>query len=121
VEVVLKGRGYKISDHVREVAGHKLGKLSRIEPRSVRVEVEIISERNPRLDGTKRIEGALEIPRHTFRARAEDPHVENALDSLVERLERQLRDHHGKQRTSLKHGGSRLKSTLAQEDVPEEP
>lgn len=119
MEVVLKGRGYKISDHVREVAGHKLSKLSRIEPRSVRIEVEIISEKNPRLDGTKRVEGALEIPRKTFRAHAEDAHVENAFDSLVQRLERQLRDHHGKQRTSLKHAGSRLKSSAVPGDVAE--
>ncbi|MCJ7832574.1 MAG: ribosome-associated translation inhibitor RaiA [Actinobacteria bacterium] len=121
MEVVLKGRGFNLSDHVREVADHKLAKLSRIEPRSVRIEVEIIAEKNPRLDGTKRLEASLEIPRHTFRAHAEDPHLENALDTLIDRLERQLRDHHGKQRTTMKHGGSRLKSSLAVEDASEEP
>jgi ribosomal subunit interface protein len=111
VEVVLKGRGYRISDHIRDVADHKLAKLSRLEPRSVRIEVEIISEKNPRLDGAKRIEAALEIPRRTFRAHAENHEVESALDELVQRLERQIRDYHGKKRTELKHGGNRLKSS----------
>jgi ribosomal subunit interface protein len=110
VEVVLKGRGYRISDHIRDVADHKLAKLSRLEPRSVRIEVEIISEKNPRLDGTKRVEAALEIPKRTFRAHAESHEVETAFDELVSRLERQVRDYHGKKRTEQKHAGNRLKS-----------
>ena len=110
MEVVLKGRGYKISDHDRELAEHKLAKLSRIEPRTVRVEVEIISEKNPRLDGTKRLEATLDIPRKTFRAHAENAHVESALDELTERLERQLRDHHGKGRPNKKQGNGGIKS-----------
>jgi ribosomal subunit interface protein len=110
VEVVLKGRGYKISDHDRELAEHKLAKLSRIEPRSVRVEVEIISEKNPRLDGTKRVEASLSIPRKTFRAHAESSRMESAFDELTERLERQLRDHHTKGRPNKKQGNGGIKS-----------
>lgn len=110
VEVVLKGRGYKISEHDRELAEHKLAKLSRLEPRSVRVEVEIISEKNPRLDGAKRVEAALAIPRKTFRAHAENNKVGSALDELVQRLERQVRDHHTKRRPNKKQGNGGLKS-----------
>jgi ribosomal subunit interface protein len=111
VEVVLKGRGYRVSDEVRDLADHKLAKLSRLEPRTSRIQVEIISEKNPRLDGAKRVEASLDIPKRTFRAHAEHHEVGSAIDEIVEKLERQVRDHHGKIRTNQKHGADRLKSS----------
>jgi len=53
---------------------------------------------HPRLDGTTRVEAAVYLPRKTFRAQAEAPDVPTALDRLVQRLERQIRDHHGKRK-----------------------
>ncbi len=114
MEVVLTGRGYRISESVRDLVDHKLARLARLEPRTVRVQLEIISEKNPRLDGAKRVEASLDIPKRTFRAHAEHHEIGYALDELVERLERQVRDHHGKMRSNQKHGqkhgGDRLKS-----------
>src|SRR4029450_12528428 len=54
VDLVLKGRGVRITDRIRKVAEHKLEKLGRIDPRVTRLEVEII-ERNPRLGGSHHI------------------------------------------------------------------
>lgn len=110
MEVVLTGRGYRVSDDVRDLVDHKLAKLSRLEPRTVRIQVEIISEKNPRLDGAKRVEASLDTPKKTFRAHAEDHEIGSALDELVQKLERQVRDHHGRIRANQKHGANRLVS-----------
>ncbi len=109
MDLVLKGRGARITEHVRSAAARKLDRLSRLEPRATRIEVVVIAESNPRIGG-KRVEAALEIPRKVFHAHAEGPDVESALDQLVERLERQLRDHHGRKRNRVARGGNRLKS-----------
>ncbi|HWO69514.1 MAG TPA: ribosome-associated translation inhibitor RaiA [Actinomycetota bacterium] len=98
MELSLKGRGVQITDQLRRSAERKLSRLARMEPRAVRLEVEVIAERNPRLDGARRIEGALHLPRRTFRAEAEAKDVDGALDVLAERLERQVRDHHERRR-----------------------
>ncbi|MBI4259976.1 MAG: ribosome-associated translation inhibitor RaiA [Actinobacteria bacterium] len=110
MDLILKGRGVRVTDPVRRTASHKLAKLERLAPGVVRVEVTLSSERNPRLNGTKRIDAHMEMPRRTFRAHAEGPDVEVALDLLVERLERQVRDARGKRRNRILGGGNRLKS-----------
>ena len=110
MDLVVKGRGVRITEQLRRTVQGKLGKLSRLEPKAVRVEVEVISERNPRLDGAKRLEATLDTPRHTFRARAQARDVEVGLDQLVERLERQVRDHREKRRNRILDGANRLKS-----------
>jgi ribosomal subunit interface protein len=98
MELLLKGRGVRVTEQLRRSAERKLSRLARMEPRAVRLEVEVIAERNPRLDGARRVEGALHLPRRTFRAEAEAKDVDGALDVLVERLERQVRDHHERRR-----------------------
>jgi len=120
MDLVLKARGTRITDNFRSAAEHKLGRLERLEPRVTRVEIEVTSERNPRMGGMKRVEAALETPRRTFRARAQGTDVDAALDALVEKLERQLRDHNAKRRTKLIAGASRVKSAQAgTESTPE--
>jgi ribosomal subunit interface protein len=110
MELVVRGRGVRVTEQLRGTVRRKLDKLARIEPRAVRVEVEVISERNPRQDGAKRMEATLETPRHTFRARAQARDVDLGLDQLVERLERQVRDHREKRRNQILDGANRLKS-----------
>jgi ribosomal subunit interface protein len=113
MEFAFKGRGIRITDEIREAATHKLSHLARLEPRATLVEVEVIVERNPRLGGTHRVEGALFIPRKTFRAHGEGPDVPKALDQLSERLGRQVRDHHGKRRPRVTGKGNGLESAHA--------
>jgi ribosomal subunit interface protein len=93
MDLVLKGRGVQITDPLRSVVEHKVAKLGRLHPDATRAEVELISERNPRLDGATRVEGALHIPRKVFRAKAENRDVGEALDELVAKLERQVSEH----------------------------
>ena len=58
----------------------------------------------PLPDGLKMIKAALKIPRKTFRAHAEAPDVPTALDHVAEKLERQIRDHHGKRLRRWRRG-----------------
>jgi ribosomal subunit interface protein len=98
MELLYTGRGVQVTEEMRDMALRKLAHLERLEPRLVRIDLEIISEHHPRLDGTKRIVAALAIPRRTFRAHAEAEDVPTALDRVVDKLDRQLRDHHGRKR-----------------------
>ena len=70
MELVLKGRGDKISDQIRAVAEHKLERLGRLEHEVTRCEVEITHQKNPRLGGAHHVEASLDTPRKTFRAEA---------------------------------------------------
>ena len=88
MDLLLRSRGPRITEQQRATVEHKVLKLSRLDPRADRLEIEVLSERNPRLNGTKRLEGALVLPRRTLRATASAPDLESALDMLVERLER---------------------------------
>lgn len=104
MELILRGRGGGISDQVRKAAEHKLGKIERLDPRIRRVEVEIVEERNPRLGGTHRVEVAADTVRKVFRAHGSGQDVDTALDQVVQRLERQITDFHGKLRDRHKAG-----------------
>ena len=110
MELTYTGRGLHVTDEMREAATHKLGRLERMEPRALRLDLEIINEHHPSPDALKRIEATLHMPRKTFRAHAEARNVPTALDDVVERLERQLRDHHGKRRSLLHRGNGGIES-----------
>jgi ribosomal subunit interface protein len=103
MDLTYTGRGLHVTDEIRETAAHKLSRLERLEPRTTRIDLEFIEEHHPTPHGVKRVEAALQIPRKTFRAHAEADDVPSALDTLAERLERQLRDHHGRKRARA-HG-----------------
>jgi ribosomal subunit interface protein len=96
MDLSFTGRGVSVSDDIREQAEHKLARLERLEPRTMRLDLEFVAEHHPSPDGLKLIKAALKIPRKTFRAHAEAEDVRTALDHVAEKLERQIRDHHGK-------------------------
>ena len=98
MELILKGRGVRITDQMRKVAEHKLSKIERLDPRVRRLEVEIIEERNPRIDGSHRVEVTCDSSRHVFHAHGAGRDVNSALDQVVERLERQMATRRGRLR-----------------------
>jgi ribosomal subunit interface protein len=109
MELILKGRGVRVTEQIRRTAERKLAKIERFEPRVVRLKVELIEERNPRIPGT-RVEVACETARQTFRAEGEGPDVDSALDQVIQRLERQISGHRGKLRDRWTRRGNRLQS-----------
>ena len=106
MDLVLKGRGLRITDQIRRTAEHKLAKISRVDPRAERIEVELTLERNPRIEGTHRVEVACTTTRHVFRAEGSGHGVEAALDEAVSHLERQMRSYRGKLRDRRQAGPS---------------
>jgi putative sigma-54 modulation protein len=104
MDLTCTGRGVHVTEHMRRSVDRKFGRLERLAPRLLRVDVEIIVEKNPRLAHLKRLEAALVTPRKTFRAHAQDPDFERALETVVERLERQVRDHRKKRRARVLSG-----------------
>jgi ribosomal subunit interface protein len=108
MEFVLIGRGERVA-RLRQVTEHKLGRLERIEPRITRLEVEVIAEKNPRRGGLHRVEAVAAAPRKSYRAHAEAKDVESALDVVVERLERQIRDHHERRLARRNAGAGRVR------------
>ncbi|HSJ51556.1 MAG TPA: ribosome-associated translation inhibitor RaiA [Actinomycetota bacterium] len=111
MDLHLNGRGVRITERLRQVAEQKLRRLERMEPKLTRLEVELISEKNPRQGGVRRVEIVADTPRKVYRARANAPEVETAIDLVAEKIERQMRDHHEKRRTRLLTGAGRVKSS----------
>ena len=110
MEFVLKGRGERVAQRLRQVTEHKLSRLERIEPRLTRLEIEVIAEKNPRRGGIHRVEAFAAAPRKTYRAHGEAKDVDSALDLVAERLERQIRDHHERRLARRNAGAGRVKS-----------
>ena len=117
MDLTFTGRGLAVSDAVRETAEHKMAAIARLEPRVTRIDLEFIAEHHPHLDGTTRVEAAVHVPRKTFRAEAEAADVPTALDRVVDRLERQIRDHHGKRRKRMARPDALDSAPLASEAV----
>lgn len=105
MDMTFTGRDLQVTDEIRETAERKLSPLGRLEPRAMALDVELIGEHHPTIDGVKRVEAALRIPRKTFRAHAEADDVPTAIDRVRDKLERQVRDHHGKKRPPKKPRG----------------
>jgi putative sigma-54 modulation protein len=103
MDLIFTGRGVPVTDEIRELAERKLAPIERLEPRTIAIDLELISENHPKPDGLKRVEATLRMPRKTFRAEAEAEDVPAALGRVKEKLERQIRDHHGKKRVPKKH------------------
>jgi len=104
MDMTFTGRGVQVTDTIRGLAEQKLAPLGRIEPRATALDLEVINEHHPRPGGLKRVEASLQIPRKTFRAHAEADDVPAAIDLVRAKLERQLRDHHGKKRPLHRKG-----------------
>lgn len=121
MDLTYTGRGVPMTEEIREIARHKVARLERMEPRSTRIDLVFINEHHPKLDGLKRVEAALRIPRKTFLAHAEAVDVPSALDEVIEKLERQLRDHHGKRRSRLHRGLESAHVNPGVADTDEEP
>jgi ribosomal subunit interface protein len=126
MEVVLKGRGARVAQRLRQVTEHKLARIERLEPTLSRLEVVVSVEKNPRQGGLHRVEAAAATPRKTYRAHADATDVDSALDVVAERLERQILDHRNRRRARRNAGAGRVKSAQAttaegeSEDVAED-
>src|SRR4026208_291545 len=55
MDLSFTGRGVPVSDDIRRQAEHKLARLERLEPRTMRLDLEFVAEHHPKPDGLKLI------------------------------------------------------------------
>jgi ribosomal subunit interface protein len=111
VDILLKGRGVRLTAQTRRTAEHKLSKLDRPSwPDILRVEVEVMGEHNPRIVDKYHVQAAAVTPRRTFRAESGGPDVDSSLDRVVERLRRQISTYRSKRTTRPAGKAVRLES-----------
>jgi ribosomal subunit interface protein len=110
MDLVVKGRGERVSGRSKERLERKLGRLARLDPRMEWVEVEVIREPSARVNGGHRVEASCRSGRRTYRATASGPDVDAAILRVVARLERQISQDHQRRRSRMLDGANRVKS-----------
>jgi ribosomal subunit interface protein len=127
VDIIVKGRHTDVGDRFRRHVDTKLAKVEKLDPKVIRVDVEVSEEHNPRqADTRERIELTIVSRGPVIRAEAAADDRYAALDVALGKLESRLRrmcdrrkTHHGN------HGRARLAEALAPDiediSVLEEP
>ncbi|MDQ4005890.1 MAG: ribosome-associated translation inhibitor RaiA [Actinomycetota bacterium] len=110
MDVVVRGRRDRVGEQDRARLERKLSRLSRLDGRIDRVEVEVTFETRGRIGGGHRVEASCRSGRRVFRASATGPDVEAAVDRLTARLERQIVEDHRRRRNRLSGGRDRVQS-----------
>jgi ribosomal subunit interface protein len=115
VDIIVKGRHTDVNDRFRRHVGTKVSKIEKLDPKVIRVDVEVSEEHNPRqADTRERIELTIVSRGPVIRAEAAAEDRYAALDVALGKLESRLRRmsdrrkmHHGN------HGHERLGMALA--------
>jgi ribosomal subunit interface protein len=103
VDIVVKGRNVEVPDHFREHVAGKLAPSERLDSRVIRIDVELMHEKNPRQsDRCQRLEITCYSKGPVIRAEASASDFYAALDSAVLKLEARLRKAHDRRR--VHHG-----------------
>jgi ribosomal subunit interface protein len=110
MDLVVKGRGDRVTGRTRSHVARKLARLDRLDPRLTRVEVEVIWEARGRIGGGHRVEASCRSGRRTFRASATGGDIDAAVDRVVERLERQISKDRDRRRARMLDGAHQVKS-----------
>jgi ribosomal subunit interface protein len=111
VDLILKGREVRITDHLRRAVDQRLGRVVRLDSRVRSMQVEVIGDLNPRTGGRYRVEVSCQTGRHVLRAHGVGNEVGAAIDEVAARLERQLVETRDRQRTRATSGARRLHSS----------
>jgi ribosomal subunit interface protein len=112
VDIVVKGRNVEVPDHYREHVADKLAPSERLESRIIRVEVELMHEKNPRQsDRCQRVEITCYRKGPVIRAEACAADFYAALDAATLKLEARLRKAHDRRRV---HHGRHNPPSLAE-------
>ncbi|MGH3683213.1 MAG: ribosome hibernation-promoting factor, HPF/YfiA family, partial [Natronosporangium sp.] len=92
MDIVVKGRNVEVPDHYREHVTEKLDKAVRLDRKIIRVEVELLHERNPRQqDHRQRVEITCRSRGPVVRAEAGARDFYTALDGAISTLNSRLR------------------------------
>ncbi len=116
MDVVVKGRHTDVPERFRQHVVEKLGKVPRLDPKVIRVDVEVSRERNPRLsDQCERVELTCSSRGPVIRAEACAADRYAALDLAWAKLEARLRRSADRRRV---HHGVRTPVSVAVATAP---
>jgi ribosomal subunit interface protein len=92
VDIVVKGRNVEVPDHYRAHVAEKLQKVERYDQKLIRIDVELLHERNPRQsDHCQRVEITCYSRGPVVRAEACAADFYAALDCAIAKLQTRLR------------------------------
>jgi ribosomal subunit interface protein len=112
MDIVVKGRNVEVPDHYRERVDEKLTRLERYDRKTIRVDVELFHERNPRQSkNCQRVEITLQGKGSPVRAEARAGDFYAALDCATSKLESRLRRMHDRRKV---HHGRRNPTSVAE-------
>jgi ribosomal subunit interface protein len=101
MDIVVKGRNVEVPDHYRVHVADKLAKIERYDDKIIRVDVELLHERNPRqADRCQRVEITCIGRGPVVRAEACAADFYSALDAAVAKLDNRLRRAASRRRVS---------------------
>lgn len=112
MDIVVKGRNVEVPEHYREHIAEKLTRLERYDRKTIRADVELFHERNPRqAKSCQRVEITLKSRGPAVRAEAAAGDFYAALDSATSKLENRLRRMHDRRKV---HYGRHKSTSVAE-------
>ena len=112
MDIVVRGRNVEVPDHYRQHVAEKLTRVERYNDRIIRVDVELLHEKNPRQsEHCQRVEITCRVAGPVVRVEACAADFYKALDLAAERLERKFRQ--AADRRRVHHGRHTPKSVAA--------
>jgi ribosome hibernation promoting factor len=96
MQLEVKGKNLEVNESIRRYAERKLRKLDRRVHESTRVELELAVEKNPSIAESQVAEATVHLRGRTLRAREAARDMKAAIDQLVDKLVRQVKDIHDK-------------------------
>jgi ribosomal subunit interface protein len=104
MDIIFKGRRTDVQERFRSYASAKLGRITKLAHKAIRVDVEVSAERNPRQSGRReRVELTILSRGPAIRAEAAADDRFAALDRALAKLEERLR-RSADRRKSARHG-----------------
>ena len=121
MELIVKGRHTDVSDRFRRHVDTKISKVEKLDPKVMRIDVEVSQERNPRQSARReRVELTIHSRGPVIRAEAAADDRYAALDMAIGKLESRLRRVCDRRKPhSGGHGRARLAMALAAPDTVE--
>lgn len=123
MQLDVKGKNLEVNESTRRYAERKLRKLDRRLHDSTRVELELAVEHNPSIADSQVAEATVHLKGRTLRAREAASDMKAAIDRLVDKLVRQVKDLHDKRVDNRRHGAATAEELepAAELEIPAEP
>jgi putative sigma-54 modulation protein len=103
MQLEVKGKNVEVNDSMRSYVERKLHKLDRRVHELTHIEIELAVERNPSIAESQVAEATVHLKGHTLRAREAARDMKEAIDELVDKLVRQIKDLHDKRVDGRRH------------------